>query len=155
MAIASSTIERLRSQHESILNLTKNVEEVLMRKRIEVDKWSIYENFVHLAVYQPRFVHRLNLILQGENPVFDPYLAQEDGLFNEYMQLPATEVCYRLQERRADLLNLIEKITDEDLNKMGTHARYGKMTLYEWIEFFLLHEAHHLFNIFMLKRQLH
>lgn len=154
MAIASSTIERLRSQHESILNLTKDLEENVMRKKIVEGKWSIYENFVHLAVYQPRFVHRLSLILQEESPVFDPYIAEEDGLFREYMSLSAKEVWDRMQERRIDLLSLMEQITPSDLKKTGTHARYGKMTLHEWIEFFLLHEAHHLFNIFMLRRQL-
>ena len=33
---------------------------------------------------------------------------------------------------------------------IGHHPKYGALTLVEWTEFFLLHEAHHLFTLFKL-----
>lgn len=34
--------------------------------------------------------------------------------------------------------------------RIGLHPVYGPMTLEGWTEFFLLHEAHHLFTILRL-----
>ena len=41
-----------------------------------------------------------------------------------------------------------------DLAKTGTHPFFGQMTLAQWLNFFLLHEAHHLFTIFKLAAEL-
>ena len=41
-----------------------------------------------------------------------------------------------------------------DLVKTGTHPAFGQMTLMQWLNFFLLHEAHHLFTIFKLGAEL-
>jgi hypothetical protein len=39
---------------------------------------------------------------------------------------------------------------DTDLDKTGHHPVFGEMNLIQWLNFFLLHEAHHLFTIFKL-----
>jgi len=47
-------------------------------------------------------------------------------------------------------LNLIDKITalqPLDYNRTGIHSSFGEMTLALWLEFFLIHEAHHLYVI--------
>jgi hypothetical protein len=44
----------------------------------------------------------------------------------------------------------MEDISETELNKTGTHPVYGNLNILKWIEFFLLHEAHHLLTIFQL-----
>jgi hypothetical protein len=44
----------------------------------------------------------------------------------------------------------LQSYTETDLQKKGTHSTFGEMNLLNWINFFLLHEAHHLFNIFKI-----
>jgi hypothetical protein len=40
---------------------------------------------------------------------------------------------------------------DETLKPWSAvHKKYGALTIMEWTEFFLLHEAHHIFTIFQL-----
>ena len=41
-----------------------------------------------------------------------------------------------------------------DLAKTGIHPAFGQMTLLQWLNFFLLHEAHHLFAIFKLASEI-
>lgn len=60
-----------------------------------------------------------------------------------------------------DLLTTRKEMTAEiisfketDFDKKGTHKVYGKMNLHQWLNFFLLHEAHHLFTIFKLAAEL-
>jgi hypothetical protein len=43
---------------------------------------------------------------------------------------------------------------ESNLKRTGLHPRYGVLTIPQWTEFFLLHEAHHLFSLFMLLQEL-
>ena len=45
---------------------------------------------------------------------------------------------------------ILKSLEDDQLARTGRHPVLGKLTLSEWIEFFLLHEAHHIMTIFQL-----
>lgn len=154
MTLYESILERLRSQHLGIFQLVNDLQEEDLREKKE-NEWSMQEHLVHLAVYQPRFVHRLQDILNQESPEFEPYIPHHDPLFQEYLQMDWYDVWLRLVERRDDLIRVITALQPSQLQRIGIHARYGKMTLLEWIEFFLLHESHHTYKIFMLRKQVH
>jgi hypothetical protein len=49
-------------------------------------------------------------------------------------------------------LELITNLNDGELLLTGTHPKFGVLTIPGWTEFFLLHEAHHLFTIFRLAK---
>jgi Protein of unknown function (DUF1569) len=51
---------------------------------------------------------------------------------------------------RKEMSNGRFSIKDEYLKKTGTHPAFGILTIEQWLNFFLLHEAHHLFTIFKL-----
>ena len=36
-------------------------------------------------------------------------------------------------------------LTPEQLRRTGVHAKFGPMDVPRWLEFFLVHEAHHLY----------
>lgn len=154
MILYESMLERLRSQHLGIFQLVKDLEKEDLIEKKE-NEWSMQEHLVHLAVYQPRFVHRLQDILNQKSPEFEPYIPHNDLLFQEYLQMDWYDVWLRLVERRDDLIRVITALQPWQLQRIGIHARYGKMTLLEWIEFFLLHESHHTYKIFMLRKQVH
>ncbi len=45
-------------------------------------------------------------------------------------------------------------IKEKDLERTGTHPVFGTMNIAQWLNFFLLHEAQHLFTIFKLAAEL-
>ena len=49
---------------------------------------------------------------------------------------------------------MITNLTPAELLKTGVHKKYGVLTITEWTEFFLLHEAHHIFTIFQLRHDI-
>ena len=51
---------------------------------------------------------------------------------------------------RKELSSGILSFKETDLERTARHSAYGKMNLVQWLNFFLLHEAHHLFTIFKL-----
>jgi uncharacterized damage-inducible protein DinB len=150
MALSNSIIVRLQTQHLDLRNILTDISAEALHKKQD-QSWSIFEHLIHLAVYQPRFIHRLNDIVQNQASVFSAYDTKKDALFEEYRQLEVMDIWDRIQERREDLVSIAETLTEEQLLKTGTHALYGSMTIGDWIDFFLLHEAHHIYRILMLK----
>ena len=154
MPLTKATLARLGSQHELLWFLTASLTPEQIGFRLNPGKWSIQENIAHLACYQPRFIERIQSILSTTGPVFERYIAENDPAFEQYRQLAPPELLQRLTETRQSIIDLITSLPDEQLLRTGYHPKHGQMDIHWWTEFFLLHEAHHLFTIFNLARQL-
>jgi hypothetical protein len=55
---------------------------------------------------------------------------------------------------RKQLSSAILTFKETDFEREARHSAYGKMNLLLWLNFFLLHEAHHLFTIFKMAVEL-
>lgn len=118
------------------------------------DKWSVKENIAHLTCYQPTFLSRIKGILNENSPSFESYIPENDPEFPKFFLLSVEELITHQKEKRAEIVNLISNLSDEQLKRTGTHLKFGKMNIIEWTEFFLLHEAHHIYTIFKLIRSI-
>jgi len=152
MSLPAPVSSRLQLQHEAIHDLLNGFSEEQLKQRIQKDKWSAFEQLAHLTSYQPVFLQRLLLIEQGDNPLFDRYVADNDPAFTECCKKSLDELLNSLVTQREIIYNHLMTLSGASLNKTGRHPKYGVLTIPEWTEFFLLHEAHHLFGIFMLTR---
>jgi hypothetical protein len=130
----------------------KTYPEELLKTRVNPDKWSAFENIVHLAAYQPMFAERIRSMLNDEKPSFNRYRADDDPRFFECLQMPPAELVRYIQENRQLIMDLVAGMKESQWKNWGLHSHYGQMELPAWIDFFLLHEAHHLFTAFMLIR---
>jgi uncharacterized damage-inducible protein DinB len=154
MQMPSSISTRLQYQHKSLLDILDGLSDEQIRMQLNPGKWSIFENIVHLQTYQHTFINRIRKILDEENPVFDRYTAEADPLFHDNCTKSSREIMQDLLTVRKELSNSILAFKEADLVKEGTHPVYGKMNLIQWLNFFLLHEAHHLFTIFKIGAEL-
>jgi uncharacterized damage-inducible protein DinB len=154
MVIPSSVSTRLQYQHKSLLDLIDGLSDEQIRMQVNPGKWSIFENIVHLQTYQHAVIKRIQQILDGDNPTFDRYIAEADPLFHENCAKSTREVMQDLLHIRKEMSAGLLSFTETDLKKTGQHPVFGKMNLVQWLNFFLLHEAHHLFTIFKLAAML-
>jgi len=154
MQMPSSISTRLQYQHKSLLDILDGLSDEQIRLQLNPGKWSIFENIVHLQTYQHAFIGRIRKILAEESPVFDRYTAEADPLFHENCAKSSREVMGDLLTTRKELSNGILSFKETDLEKVGSHPAYGRMNLLQWLNFFLLHEAHHLFTIFKMGAEL-
>jgi uncharacterized damage-inducible protein DinB len=154
MSLPLSASTRFRYQHESLLNLIEGFSDEQIRRNIFPGKWSIFENMVHLQTYQHHFINRVKQILKGTNPHFSRYNAESDPLFYDNCNRPTDEIIEDMFAVRKKLADEIEIFKEEDFHKTAEHPFYGKMDLLNWLNFFLLHEAHHHFAIFKLAAEL-
>jgi hypothetical protein len=154
MILSDVTLSRLKTQHEVIEALISGLSEVELRIRPIPDKWSVHENIAHLACYQPRVIARTKNILLEDNPAFEGYIPENDPAFPKFLSMTVSELISNLKSNRLELVRLVSNLTNEQLKRTGAHSKFGKMSILEWTEFFLLHEAHHIYTIFKLIRSI-
>jgi uncharacterized damage-inducible protein DinB len=154
MQMPSSVSTRLQYQHKSLVDLINGLSDEQIRRQIITGKWSIFENIVHLQTYQHTFIDRVKKILEENNPSFSRYTAEADPLFPDNCSLSSREVIQDLLTIRKEMSAGMLSFQESDFDKTGNHPAFGQMNLMQWINFFLLHEAHHLFTIFKLAAEL-
>jgi hypothetical protein len=150
MKIYSSLIDRLKTQHQAIESILSTIDSDRFFIRPQPDKWNIADNIAHLTSYQPIFIDRINQILIKEIPSFGRYVADEDPEFENCRSLNIDTLIEQLNIDRKSIYQLITTLSESQLNRIGIHKKFGSLNIVEWTEFFLLHEAHHIFTIFQL-----
>jgi hypothetical protein len=150
MPLSLSIQARLNHQHETVAELIKGLTEDQLKHRINPDKWSAFEQLTHLVAYQPIFLQRMHLIAQKEKPAFERYTADSDPHFHECLNRSLKELLEDFSTQRFLINNHMLQVNETTLRREGVHPVYGSFNMSQWTDFFLLHEAHHLFAIFML-----
>jgi hypothetical protein len=108
-------------------------------------KWSALANLAHVGRHHEIMLDRLERMLREEAPAFPPYREEGDDGWASWAAATPGEIWPRLVERRAALTALAARLTPEQAARTGVHARFGPMDVPRWLEFFLVHEAHHLY----------
>lgn len=150
MKLYPSLYDRLKNQHEAIEQVIMKVNTSGFNFKPEPNKWSIHDNIAHLAKYQPVFIERINSILNSDQPSFERYTAENDPDFETWQQWSIEKLLKTLYSDRQKIIKLLTSLSEEESDRIGQHPTFGKLTVIQWTEFFLLHEAHHIFTIFRL-----
>lgn len=154
MELYNSLVDRLNNQHLCISEIIKNLDANSLTTKPSAEKWSIHENLAHITSYHHVLLQRLNKILKEENPFFPRYNPDSDPELTKWLDFNVAELLKHLADNRISMNTFILNLTPKELNRTGTHKKFGTMNIVEWIEFFLLHEAHHIYTIFKISRQL-
>lgn len=150
MRVYRSLSDRLETQHEAIEIIISVINNERLFKRPQPDKWNIHDNIAHLAKYQPVFIDRINKILFIKKPLFERYRAEDDSEFKNWRTWNTIDLIKRLAIERQEIFKLITNLSETELSRIGIHSKYGQLNILQWTEFYLLHEAHHIFTIFQL-----
>ena len=148
MKLSSSLLARLYNQHEAISDIIAGKPVSALTQVPAPGKWSAHDNIAHLAVYQPVFIGRIQQIVLEHEPVFDRYSADVDPNFATGRERNTDDLLQWLTAERGRLETLITGLPGAELDRVGIHKKYGRLSIRQWTEFFLLHEAHHMFTIF-------
>jgi hypothetical protein len=116
-------------------------------------KWSALENLAHLGRYHEVFQERLDQMLQTKSPLLPRYRAEDDPLWETWRTLSASEVLAKVSSLRQQLLARLKTLQADDFLRVGVHPKFGEMTLSLWLEFFLVHEGHHLYVVLQQVRR--
>lgn len=145
--LTKSTLLRLEAQLEAIPLLLSGATSEAILCRPASGQWSAHENLAHLARHHRVFMDRLQRILTESGPQLAQYRAEEDSVWPEWSALPTDEVLNRLGTLRGEIINVVSGLSPAETSRIGIHPLFGEMSLALWVEFFLLHEAHHLYVV--------
>ena len=149
----SSRLQRCENQLQDFLAeaLCGISPEALSRRAIP-EKWSAAENLAHLARYHQIFMERIERILTEQAPSMRGYRAEDDPEWPRWTAMPAQEILDNLSLQHTKLMARLRSLSDSDFERTGIHSKFGEMTLALWLEFFLVHEGHHL-NVVLNQRK--
>jgi hypothetical protein len=144
--VSSDLGGRLASQLEVLPAIVDGVAPDALARRPSPSQWSTHEHLAHLARYQEVFlIARVRRILDEDGPDLGRYRAEEDEGWPAWQSLRTDEVLERLRRGRAAFAALAGSLTEAQWDRVGHHPLFGALTLRRWVEFFLIHEAHHLY----------
>lgn len=143
----SPLVVRLETQIDALPLVLGKASPEALATRPAGGKWSAHEHLAHLACHHHLMLERLRRILAEESPQLGRYRAEDDPDWPHWAALATTEVLDRLVALRRELTALVEGLDDLQVERVGLHPVFGALTVRQWLEFFLLHEAHHLYVI--------
>jgi hypothetical protein len=146
VSVPASLVARLATQLDSLGGILARATPAALEARPRPEEWSARENLAHLARHHAVFMVRLRRVLAEDRPALGRYRAEEDPEWPAWAALPLDEVLGRLQVLRAELLALVRSLSPAESARTGLHPTFGEMNVAGWLDFFLLHEAHHLYT---------
>ncbi len=143
----------LKKQLAFLLRQFENVDKTFLKEHPIPEKWSIHEHLAHLGRYQEIFLERIAVILKGEVPYLERYKAENDPIFYDWCRWDSAEIIEKAVLDRQTIIDLIGDLPKMQIAQIGVHPKLGRMNVEDWTNFFLLHEAHHIYAIFGLKHR--
>jgi DinB superfamily len=147
-ALPASTRLRLEVQLQALPAILGDATLAEIGRRPPSGQWSARENLAHLARHHEVMLERLKRILAEDAPQLKSYRAEDDPEWPRWSERSTVEVLKALPRLRARLVARVGALTPIQTARVGVHSRLGPMDVGRWLEFFLVHEAHHLYVIF-------
>jgi DinB family protein len=144
-ALPQSTLLRLEGQLQALPTILGDAAPESFDVRPQSGEWSARENLAHLARHAEVFLSRLDRILHEDRPQLGAYRAERDSEWPAWAELPLEEVLRRLGSVRARLIAWVNALPDGAAGRTGMHPTFGEISIARWLEFFVLHEAQHLY----------
>jgi uncharacterized damage-inducible protein DinB len=147
MKLPAATLRRLETQLQALPIVLGDATLAEIGRRPPSGKWSARENLAHLARHHQVFLERLERILKEDRPRIDRYRAEDDPEWPRWSEKSTASVLARLHTLRARIVKRVRALTPAQAERVGIHSSLGPMSVARWVEFFLVHEAHHLYVI--------
>jgi hypothetical protein len=147
-AMATETLRiRLDAQAAILQSLGAGAAAGALDARPAPGEWSAREHLAHLARHQVVFLERIARIPLEEAPGLGRYRAEDDEAWPAWSTLPVGEVLTRHRAGRDRLGEWLAGLSAGAAGRVGIHPTLGVMPVAGWLDFFLLHEAHHLYVV--------
>ncbi len=150
---AGDFVRRLNEQQQSLLRLLGEPPLDALSRQPSSGAWSAREHLAHLGRYHEVFRERLARMRAEDAPNVGRYRAPDDPGFAAWSSLPYANIMSRSALIRSQLLDDVRSLTALDLARRGSHPLLGEVTIADWLDFFLVHEAHHNYTLLVRLRE--
>jgi len=148
-----SLINRIADIPSRISRTVDGWSEAQLRQRPAPDEWSAADLLAHLRSSDDILSPRVYMMLVRDNPTL---MAYEERKWAEVLGYASVDFHASLQAyilKRAELVNVLKRLTPEDWARTGVHEHSGSLTIEQLVNDMLLHEAEHCRQIEALRPQ--
>jgi hypothetical protein len=142
---ASGIGMRLKNQIDSLEWVLGGLPEEQLRRRWYSEQWSAFENIAHLGRHHEISIERIRQIAANEQPTLQRYKAEEDSGWPTWQRKSLKQTLDLLRARRVELIQFVTNLSPDQISCTGTHPTFGTISVIRYLDFFLMHEAHHLY----------
>jgi hypothetical protein len=140
-------LTRLGTQLDATLAVVEGAPEIALAWHPPSSQWSALENLAHVARHHEITIERIGRMLAADAPLLPRYRAEEDPGWPRWQKAPKAELLPALASLRRRLVDFVAGLDGGALGRSGVHPRFGRMTVADLLDFFLIHEAHHLYVV--------
>jgi hypothetical protein len=140
-------LARLRTQLDPTLAVVEAAPEIALEWHPPSGQWSALENLAHVARHHEVTIERLGRMLAEEAPPLPRYRAEDDPAWRTWQKARKADVLPSLASLRRRLVDFVTGLDAACYARVGVHPRFGRMSTADVLDFFLIHEAHHLYVV--------
>jgi hypothetical protein len=136
-------IDRYAAGHQTVLDAIAGLSDADLDHRPGPDQWTAREVIHHLADSEMTSAIRLRRLLVEDSPELPGY---DEALFAKrlrYSDRPIEAALDALSAARRTTLEILERMTEDDWQRSGTHTESGRYTVEDWLEIYGAHAHDH------------
>ena len=135
-------IERYKDGYRAVAAAVNGASEAELDARPAPGKWSAREIVHHLADSEMTSAVRLRLLVAEENAAIRPY-DQELFARTLHYDRPIANSLLAFQAARMSSAELLDRLSDTQWAKQGTHPEHGRYGVERWLEIYADHAHNH------------
>lgn len=146
MSEPSAVLDRFEANLALIHALLGDVPEERLKEERVPGKWSAHANIAHLGQFHDAIRERVHWILTQDDPKFARFNPDAHPDTAVWIAKSKEQLLADFAAERHTLLSELRALPSEAWDRVGTHGVFGKKTLAGWLEFWLMHEGHHIYT---------
>ncbi len=135
-------VEQYRQGYEAVVKALEGITEAELDRRPAPGKWTAREIVHHLADSEMTSAIRLRRLIAEDNPVIVGYDQEEFARRLRYDR-PIAASLGALKAARETTCEIIDRLTDAEWQRAGTHSESGAYSVYAWLEIYGVHAHNH------------
>lgn len=135
-------IERYKDGYRAVTEALQGISERELDARPAPGKWSAREIVHHLADSEMTSAIRLRRLIAENRPLVQGY-DQEEFARRLYYDRPIHASLEALRSARETTAQILERMTEAEWAREGTHSESGRYTVLRWLEIYAQHAHNH------------
>lgn len=135
-------VEQYRQGYAAVVSALDGISEAELDRRPAPGKWTAREIVHHLADSEMTSAIRLRRLIAEDNPVIVGYDQEEFARRLRYDR-PIAASLGALEAARATTCEILDRLTDAEWQRTGTHSESGPYSVITWLEIYAVHAHDH------------
>jgi len=145
------TLEKLRAFPARLAAAAGGLTDAQVKQLEREGGWSVADVVAHLGDLELVYAVRIRTILAGAGETPLAALDQNAWIERVHRREPLGELLEQFRFQRGHNLALLERLTDEELERSGIHPQYGPITVRAAAERLVRHDEKHLAQLERIK----